>query len=106
MAKNRFTGYISFFRHGSHQSCTRGWIKPTHMTDSLVRKGLFGQKVGKGFVPDVHCPTGAPREAFVKVEFAEKGGLNGVGKWLPAEKGIAPTYEKEDVKAYMEGKLI
>ena len=106
LAKNRYTGYVSLFRHGSHQSCTRGWIKPTHMTDSLVRKGLFGQKIGKGFVPDVHCPTGAPREAFVKVELAERGGIGGKGKWLPAEKKMAPTYESEDLKAYMEGKLV
>ena len=76
------------------------------MTDSLVRKGLFGQKIGKGFVPDVHCPTGAPREAFVKVELAERGGIGGKGKWLPAEKKMAPTYESEDLKAYMEGKLV
>ena len=23
---------------------------------------MFGQAIGKGFLPDVHCPTGAPRE--------------------------------------------
>ncbi len=106
LAKNKYTGYISFFRYGSHQSCTRGWIKPTHMTDTLIRKDLFGQVIGKGFAPDVHCPTGAPRESFVKIELAEKGGIGGKGKWIFAEKGWAPTYESEELKEYMEGKLI
>ena len=62
------------FRSGSHQSATRGWLKPTWMTDSLVRKTMFGQGIGKGFLPDVHCPTGAPREAIVKITRAEPGG--------------------------------
>ncbi len=105
LAKNPITGYQALFRTGSHQSCTRGWIKPTHMTDSLVRKGLFGQKIGKGFVPDVHCPTGAPREAFVKIELAEKGGRGGKGLWHPIKLGIRPTYESREFADYVEGKL-
>ncbi len=105
LALNPRTGYVSLFRHGSHQSCTRGWIKPTHMTDSLVRKGLFGQKVGQGFAPDIHCPTGAPREAFVKIQKAEAGGRNGKGVWEPVQKGIRPTYEDEDFRKYLEGEL-
>ncbi|GIX43284.1 MAG: hypothetical protein KatS3mg129_3017 [Leptospiraceae bacterium] len=47
LAMNPKTGYISLFRSGSHQSCTRGYLKPTWMTDSLVRKNLIGQVVGK-----------------------------------------------------------
>ena len=73
------TNYQAMFRSGSHQSATRGWLKPTWMTDSLVRKGLFGQGIGKGFLPDVHCPTGAPREAIVKITRAEPGGIGGQG---------------------------
>ena len=65
----------------SHQSATRGWLKPTWMTDSLVRKDLFGHTVNKGFLPDVHCPTGAPREAIVKITKAEPGGIDGKGIW-------------------------
>jgi nitrate reductase / nitrite oxidoreductase, alpha subunit len=38
LAKNPRTGYQAMFRSGSHQSATRGWLKPTWMTDSLVRK--------------------------------------------------------------------
>lgn len=103
LAKNPETGYQSLFRSGSQQSCTRGWIKPTWMTDSLVRKDLFGQKIGKGFAPDVHCPTGAPREAFVKITKAEDGGVDGK-KWRPITLGVRPTYENEAMKQYLKGK--
>jgi nitrate reductase alpha subunit len=91
------------FRSGSHQSATRGWLKPTWMTDSLVRKELFGQRVGKGFLPDVHCPTGAPREAMVRIERAEPGGMGGVGLWRPAAEGLRPGYESEAMKRYLVG---
>ena len=71
LAKNPRSPYQAMFRSGSHQSATRGWLKPTWMTDSLVRKDLYGHSVNKGFLPDVHCPTGAPREAIVKITKAE-----------------------------------
>ena len=107
LAKNPRTGYQAMFRRGSHQSATRGWLKPTWMTDSLVRKALFGQAVGKGFLPDVHCPTGAPREAIVKISKAEPGGIGPDGQaqglWRPAELGIRPTYESEAMKKYLAG---
>ncbi len=106
LAKNLQTGYQSLFRFGSHQSCTRGWLKPTLMTDSLIRKELFGQLIRKGFAPDVHCPTGAPREAFVKIEFAEPGGIDGKRVWRPAELKIRPTYEDEDFKNYLKGTFV
>jgi len=60
------------------------------MTDSLVRKTMFGQSIGKGFMPDIHCPTGAPREAIVKITRAEPGGLEAQGLWRPAALGIRP----------------
>jgi nitrate reductase alpha subunit len=59
------------------------------MTDSLVRKEMFGQGCGKGFLPDIHCPTGAPREAFVKITKAEPGGMESKGLWRPAALGPA-----------------
>ena len=93
------------FRSGSHQSATRGWLKPTWMTDSLVRKTMFGQAIGKGFLPDVHCPTGAPREAIVKITRAEPGGLDGKGLWRPAALGIRPRYETEEMKQYLAGEF-
>jgi nitrate reductase alpha subunit len=106
LAKNPRTNYQSLFRSGSHQSATRGWLKPTWMTDSLVRKGLFGQVIGKGFLPDVHCPTGAPREAIVKITKAEPGGLDAKGLWRPAALGLRPTYESEAMKRYMAGNYV
>lgn len=106
LAKNPDTGYQALFRTGSHQSCTRGWLKPTWMTDSLVRKDLIGQKIGQGFAPDVHCPTGAPREAFVKIAKAEDGGMDGERLWRPAKEKLRPTYESDAMKDYMKGKFI
>jgi nitrate reductase alpha subunit len=103
LAKNPRTNYQAMFRSGSHQSPTRGWLKPTWMTDSLVRKGLFGQSIGKGFLPDVHCPTGAPREAFVKITRAEPGGIGKKGLWRPAANGIRPRYESDAMKRYLAG---
>ncbi|MDV2494957.1 MAG: molybdopterin-dependent oxidoreductase [bacterium] len=106
LAKNPRTNYQAMFRSGSHQSATRGWLKPTLMTDSLVRKGVLGQVIGTGFVPDVHCPTGAPREAFVKITKAEPGGIGGEGLWRPAKLGYRPTYESKKMKKYIKGAFI
>ena len=106
MAKSPETNYQALFRTGSHQSCTRGWLKPTWMTDSLTVKGLLGQKITQGFVPDVHCPTGAPRESFVKITRAEPGGINGERLWRPARLGLRPTYENETLKKYLAGKFV
>jgi len=91
------------FRSGSHQSATRGWLKPTWMTDSLVRKTMFGQEIGKGFMPDVHCPTGAPRESIVKITKAEAGGIGGTGLWRPAALGLRPRYENDTMQRYLAG---
>lgn len=103
LAKNPKTNYQAMFRSGSHQSATRSWLKPTWMTDSLVRKEIFGQEIGKGFLPDVHCPTGAPREAIVKFTKAEPGGLHGQGLWRPAAKGLRPRYEDDGMKRFLKG---
>jgi nitrate reductase alpha subunit len=103
LARNPRTGFQAMFRSGSHQSATRGWLKPTWMTDSLVRKEMFGQAIGKGFLPDVHCPTGAPREAFVKISRAEPGGIDGKGAWRPVTLGIRPRNESAAMKRYLAG---
>jgi nitrate reductase alpha subunit len=105
LAKNPRTKYQAMFRSGSHQSATRGWLKPTWMTDSLVRKNMFGQGIGKGFAPDIHCPTGAPREAIVKITRAEAGGIGGEGLWRPAALGIRPAYESAAMESYLAGKF-
>jgi nitrate reductase alpha subunit len=103
LAKNPDTGYQSMYRTGSHQSATRAWLKPTLMTDSLVRRSAFGQVIGKGFAGDIHCPTGAPREAFVRIEKVEDGGLDGKGVWRPAALGFRPANENEALARYLAG---
>jgi nitrate reductase / nitrite oxidoreductase, alpha subunit len=103
LAKNALTGYQSFFRQGSHQSCTRAWLKPTLLTDSLVRKNNMGQGIDKGFEIDVHGATGNPREAMVRISLAERGGINGSGLWEGASKGMRPTYEDSDFMTYLKG---
>jgi nitrate reductase alpha subunit len=106
LAKNPRTNYQALFRSGSHQSCTRGWLKPTWMTDSLVRKDMFGQTLSKGFMPDVHCPTGAPRESIVKITKAEPGGIGAEGLWRPAALGLRPRYENTAMKSFLKGGFI
>jgi nitrate reductase alpha subunit len=103
LARNPRSGYQAMFRSGSHQSATRGWLKPTWMTDSLVRKDIFGQSIGKGFLPDVHCPTGAPREAIVKITRAEPGGIDRNGDWRPVTLGIRPSNESPAMRKYLQG---
>ncbi len=103
LARNEATNYQAMFRSGSHQSATRGWLKPTWMTDSLVRKEMFGQAIGQGFLPDVHCPTGAPREAIVKITKAEPGGIDMKSPWRPVQLGIRPKSESDAMKRYLAG---
>lgn len=106
LAKNPETNYQAMYRYGSHQSATRAWLKPTLMTDSLVHKDMFGQTIVKGFLADVHCPVGAPREAFIKLTKAEPGGADGKGLWRPAALGLRPTYESDAMKNYLSGGFV
>ena len=106
LAKNPDTGYQSMYRRGSHQSATRAWLKPTLMTESLVRRNAYGQTVGKGFAADIHCTTGAPREAFVKLTRAEAGGVDGVGEWRPVVLGFRPANENEALRNYIAGGFV
>ncbi|MBM3140662.1 MAG: molybdopterin-dependent oxidoreductase [Candidatus Rokubacteria bacterium] len=106
LAKNPETNYQSYFRHGSHQSGTRAWLKPTLMTDSMVRKPYFGQQLGKGFEGDVHSVVGAPKESFIRIEKAEPGGFDGNKLWRPAREGLRPTYESDVMKRYLSGGFV
>lgn len=105
LARNPRTGYQAMFRYGSHQSATRAWLRPTLMTDSLVRKDMFGQNIGKGFAADIHCTVGAPKESFVKAVKAENGGVEH-RLWRPARLGLRPGYESEAMKRFLEGGFI
>ncbi len=106
LAKSAETNYQSMYRYGSHQSATRAWLRPTLMTDTLVHKVMSGEALERGFAPDIHCPIGAPREAFVKITKAEHGGMNGVGIWRPAALGYRPTYENKAMKQYLKGNFM
>ncbi len=106
LAKSAETNYQAMYRYGSHQSATRAWLKPTLMTEGLVHKDMFGQTIVKGFLADVHCPVGAPREAFVKLTKAEPGGTDGKSLWRPAALGFRPTYETDGMKQYLKGQFI
>jgi nitrate reductase alpha subunit len=106
LAKNPRTNYQAGYRYGSHQSVSRAWLRPTLMTDSLVRKETIGQLIGKGFALDVHCTVGAPKESFVKFERAEPGGEDGTGLWHPAAAGFRPGHENPAMKAYLRGAYI
>jgi nitrate reductase alpha subunit len=106
LAKSPNTGYQSMYRYGSHQSGTRSWLRPTLLTDTLTRKNLMGQQVGQGFVPDVHCANGAPRESFVKFTRAEAGGSDGKSPWRPVTLGIRPMQEDEAMQRYLAGGFI
>ena len=57
--RTRGPNYQAMFRSGSHQSATRGWLKPTWMTDSLVRK----DDVRPGASARASCPTCTARPA-------------------------------------------
>jgi nitrate reductase alpha subunit len=103
LAKNPETNYQAFFRYGSHQSLTRSWLKPTHQTNSLVSRRHFTHEVTQGFQADVHCVTGAPREAMCRVLKAEDGGIGGKGKWRPVALGLRPANESEALKHYLAG---
>jgi nitrate reductase / nitrite oxidoreductase, alpha subunit len=102
LAKTPESGYQAMFRHGSHQSGVRAWLKPTLQTDSMTRKPYFGQNIGKGFEGDVHSVVGAPKESFIKIEKAEDGSPNG-GLWTPARNGFRAGYETDVMKQYLTG---
>jgi len=105
-AQNQETRYVALFRHGSHQSGTRAYLRPTQMTDSMTRKAYFGQTIGTGFEADVHSPSGAPKEGFVKVEKAEDGGFDGKGEWRPLTLGLRPEAPSEALRAYLAGEFV
>jgi nitrate reductase alpha subunit len=105
-AQNPATRYVSLFRHGSHQSGTRAWLRPTQMTETLVRKAYFGQVIGTGFEADVHSVSGAPKEAFVKIEKAEEGGIGAERAWRPVTLGLRPENPSKAFTSYLSGAYI
>ncbi|HWI63199.1 MAG TPA: hypothetical protein VNT75_15255 [Symbiobacteriaceae bacterium] len=100
------TGYTAHVRTGSHQSATRGWLQPSQMTDSLVRKGYMGQEIGEGYEVDVNAPNTCPKETLIKLSKAEDGGLEGKGPWKPATLGYSPGAENDAMQKYLGGKFV
>ncbi|MDG5820741.1 molybdopterin-dependent oxidoreductase [Natronococcus sp. A-GB7] len=105
-ARNEETDYVSLYRYGGHQSATRTWFRPTLLTDDMARKNYGGQNIETGYAGDVHCANGAPKEAFVRVEHAEDGGLEGEGLWRVAEMGLRPGYEDDAMEQYLDGDFV
>jgi nitrate reductase alpha subunit len=104
-AQNPETGYPALFRHGSHQSATKAWLRPTQMTDTMPRKSYFGHQLGVGFEADVHSPSGAPKESFVRVVRAESGDLDG-RRWHPLRTGLRPQAPSKRLRAYIAGRYV
>ncbi|HLB68350.1 MAG TPA: nitrate oxidoreductase subunit alpha, partial [Thermoplasmata archaeon] len=100
------TGYQANLRYGSQQSLTRGWLQPTMMTDSLVRKNYYGQGIGTGYEADIHSPNTCPKETLVRIQKAEDGGLGGVGVWEPATTGRTPGNENASQLRYLAGDFL
>lgn len=105
LAKSEGTGYQANLRYGSQQSLTRDWSMPMHQTDTLFHK----QKVATAFMfggeADNHALNTVPKEALVKVEKAEDGGLNGQGKWEPVHSGFTPGHESAFMEKYIAGQI-
>jgi nitrate reductase alpha subunit len=106
LAKNPETNYQALFRFGGHQSMTRSWLKPTHQTHTLITRKSWTNEVAKGFNVDVHCVTGAPREALARFTKAEDGGIGGQGLWRPVTLGLRPGAESEALKQYLRGGFV
>ena len=75
-------------------------------TASLVTRKLYTHELIKGFQADVHCVTGAPREALAKFTKAENGGIGGKGLWRPVTLGLRPTVESVEFKKYLAGSFV
>ena len=99
------TGYQASYRYGSHQSITRGWLPPMHQTDTLFHKRGGSMSFVFGFDEDNHAVNTVPKETLIKLVKAEAGGIDGKGKWEPAESGKTPGHEDPVSLAYLSGEL-
>jgi hypothetical protein len=106
LAKNEETQYQAMFRYGGHQSLTRTWLKPTHQTHGLVYRQLFGHVLGKGFAADVHCVTGAPREAMARSPRPRTAASAGRGAGGPWSWALRPANESDALKRYLAGGFV
>jgi nitrate reductase alpha subunit len=98
-ATSEDTGYQSNFRYGSHQSVTRDWSMPMHMTDTLFHKAKIAQAFIFGGEADNHAVNTVPKETLVRITKAEPG------DWPEAASGMAPGGESELMRRYLDGSL-
>lgn len=106
LARSTVSPYQAHVRSGSHQSATRGWLQPTHMTETMVRKEYMGQKIGEGYEIDVHAPNTCPKETLIKITKAEDGGIGAKGPWKPGTRGYSPGSENDAMQVYLQGKYV
>ena len=76
------------------------------MTETLTRKNHFGQIIDVGFEADVHSVSGAPKEAFIKIERAEDGGTGAQKLWRPVTLGLRPEAASPALLAYLAGDYV
>ena len=76
------------------------------MTETLTRKNYFGQVIDVGFEADVHSVSGAPKEAFIKIERAEDGGTGAAKLWRPVTLGLRPESAGKPLLAYLKGEYV
>ncbi len=100
------TGYQSNFRYGSHQSVTRDWSMPMHMTDNLFHKAKVAQAFIFGGEADNHAVNTVPKETLVRITKAEDGGLGGKGKWAAGQDGMSPSNISAAMERYLTGRLV
>ena len=84
---------------------------PTFEVDPLWPRPLpnhwvLGQTIGVGFEADVHSPSGAPKEAYVRVRKAESAGVGGEKLWRPVSLGLRPQQPSEAMVAFLGGQFI
>jgi nitrate reductase alpha subunit len=100
------TGYQASYRYGSHQSITRNWMMPMHQTDTLFHKKTGGMAFVFGADVDNHAINTVPKETLVRITKAEDGGIDGKGKWKPAESQFAPASEAPELVQYLTGQFV
>ena len=70
-------------------------------------RGLYEvELVCEALEADVHSVSGAPKEAFVKIEKAEDGGVGAERLWRPVTLGLRPEAPSEALVDYLAGDYV
>ena len=76
------------------------------MTESLTRKNYFGQVIDMGFEADVHSVSGAPKEAFVKIEQRRGRRYRRSEALAPGHARAPPRGRSRALLAYLAGDYV